>query len=417
MTTPAPSSTDGPFARRDPSFDEPQFLARAESVVPLVLRARSEQRPDLARTVVDDDMFARLRGEAAQGRTVTDGVRIRGAELVHASTDDATDTVAVRFRFEGVCYQASADGRPVGGHSADPRQWAEDWWFRRPAGSRTTGGDLALDHCQGCGAVLEPDEAGRCVACGRVISGDPSGWMLSRVADATVDEPAAPAVIVHRSRSGVAVFAVLLVVAVVAAAIFAITRTVTDSVSSVTDAVTGGSTGLSFDLGNPQGSTSTASTPTTYVTPVGNAAIKAPVNDVARALGDVQAVAGRPATAVSAIHLYEDGRIIVEMQAPDDPGSVDNFTWRAGDVTSAQGRSSVQPDAFFDATAVDVSNLESLANTALGATGIPDGIIDHPYLLRISMGLRWYIPVQSTARAGNAKTYRVAPDGSGAEVF
>ena len=64
MTTPAPpSGTDGPFARRDPSFDEPQFLARAESVVPLVLRARSEQRPDLARTVVDDDMYARLRAE------------------------------------------------------------------------------------------------------------------------------------------------------------------------------------------------------------------------------------------------------------------------------------------------------------------------------------------------------------------
>lgn len=383
--------------------------------MPLVLRARREQRPDLARTVVDDDMFARLRAETAQGRTVTDGVRIRGAELVHASTDDATDTVAVRFRFDGVCYQASGDGRPVGGQSADARTWAEDWWFRRPAGSRTTGGDVALDHCQGCGSVLEPDEAGRCLACGRTISGDPSGWMLSRVADATVDEPAAPAVVVHRSRSGFAAFAVLMVVAVVAAAIFAITRTVNDSVSAVTDSITDPTTGLSIpDFGDPGSGTST---PTTYVTPVGNAAIQAPVNDVARALGDIQTAAGRPATAVSAIHLYEDGRIVVEMQAPDDPGSVDNFTWRAGDVTSAQGRSSVQSEAFFDATSVDVSNLEALANTALGATGIPDGVIDHPYLLKITTGLRWYIPVQSTARAGNSKTYRVAPDGTGADVF
>lgn len=415
----APPGTGGPFARRDPSFDIPQFLARAESVVPLVLRARSEQRPDLARTVVDDDMLARLRAETVHGRdTVLQGVRVRGAELVHASTDDVTDTVAVRFRFEGICYQASADGRPVRGQSADPRHWVEDWWFRRPAGSKTAAGAVELDHCQGCGSVLEPDAAGRCVACGRAVSGDPSGWMLSRVADAA-DEPVVPTVVVHRTRGRlVGLVLTLLVVGMIGAAVVAVTRTVSDSVSEVTDAVTSGSTGGSIpglgDLGEVTGG---GSPPTSYVTPVGNAAIQAPVNDVGRAIADIQATAGRPATAVSAIHLYQDGRIVVEMQAPDDLRRVDNYTWQAGEVTSAQGRSSVQADTFFDATAVDVSNLEALCNTALGATGVPDGIVDHPYLLGIVGQLRWYIPVQSASRPGSTKTYRVAPDGSGAEVF
>jgi len=46
----------------DPAFDQTAFLSRAEAVLALVLRARSEGHADQARAVVSQDMAMRLSG-------------------------------------------------------------------------------------------------------------------------------------------------------------------------------------------------------------------------------------------------------------------------------------------------------------------------------------------------------------------
>ena len=244
--------------RRDPAFDTTRFLARAEAVLALVMRARAEGRPDQARAVVSDDMALRLQTElegqrAAGRRHVHQGVRVRSAEIAEVASDDRWDTVAVRFALEGAAYEAEAEGDAVAGADRGRRRWAEVWWFQRQAGATTSRDDDAL---------------------------------------------------------------------------------------------------------------------------------------------------------------------IFDVQAVDDPKGEDSWVWKGGTVTGPeQGASGVDPGKLYPLAGLDLSNLARLCDAALGATGIPDGVIESPYLLKINRGLTWYIPVQSESRSSNRKTYWAAPDGSKPHVF
>jgi len=77
----------------------------------------------------------------------------------------------------------------------------------------------------------------------------------------------------------------------------------------------------------------------------------------------------------------------------------------------------VDPSRVYPVAGLNLSNLARLCDAAIGATGIADGVVDSPYLLKIGTGLRWYIPVQNQSRGSSNKTYRVAPDGAKPEVF
>ncbi|HEV8116579.1 MAG TPA: TIM44-like domain-containing protein, partial [Acidimicrobiales bacterium] len=152
----------------DPGFDQTAFLSRAEAVLALVLRARSEGRPEQARAVVGDDMALRLSAEldglrAAGRRQVHEGVRVRSASVVQAGSDGSWDTIAVRFALQGVAYEATPDGKPVPGADDGKRSWSEVWWFQRQADATTTAGPAApLDRCPGCGAPIAATADGGC---------------------------------------------------------------------------------------------------------------------------------------------------------------------------------------------------------------------------------------------------------------
>ena len=418
--------------RRDPAFDQTRFLARAEAVLGLVLRACAEGRPEQARAVVSRDMALRLQTEAdgrpaAGRRQVHDGVRVRAAEVVEAAADEQRDTVAVRFTLEGATYEATVDGAPVAG--GEPRRWAEVWWFQRQAGATTSpADDAALDCCPGCGAPVAPTSDGECAYCQHPLA-DPLAWVLTRVSEAPARPPATfpggttespePPVAHAASRAartvGVLALVVVLVVIMggVGVGVLVASRTtkqVTDAFSSTPSAPASGSV-------RAEVTTPPAPTTTGFVTSVANPKVRAPVNDVGAAAAAVQARAGRPLL-LNDIHLYADGRIIFEVQAVDDPKGADNWVWKGGTVSGPeQSTIGVDPSRLFPLAGLDLSNLARLCDAALGATGIPDGVIESPYLLKITAGLRWYIPVQSEARATTRKTYRVAPDGTRPEVF
>jgi len=82
-----------------------------------------------------------------------------------------------------------------------------------------------------------------------------------------------------------------------------------------------------------------------------------------------------------------------------------------------QGLIGADPSRLYPVAGIDLSTLARLCDAALGATGIVDGVVESPYLLKIGTGLRWYVPVQSLSRRSTSKTYRVAPDGTKPEVF
>jgi hypothetical protein len=176
--------------------------------------------------------------------------------------------------------------------------------------------------------------------------------------------------------------------------------------------------GVTVPAGLIPGATPTSPPSTGFVTPVANPKVRAPVNDLAAAAAAVQAKAGRPLM-LSDIHLYPDGRIVFEVQALDDPKGADSFTWKGGTVTGPEQSIIGINDLskLYPLAGLDLSNLAKLCDAALGAVGIPDGVIESPYLLKIQRGLTWYIPVQSESRSSTRKTYWVAPDGSKPAVF
>ena len=422
--------------QRDPAFDQTRFLSRAEAVLALVHRARAEGRIEQTLPVVSDDMALRLRTEmegrrSAGRRQVDEGLRVRSAQITEATADDRLDTIAVRFSLEGASYEADSDGKPVPGFTKDRRKWDEVWWFQRRAGTTTTAADDApLDRCPGCGAPLAPTAEGRCAYCQHKLTSS-SAWALTRISEPPTAAPvmgysaitfdATPVTRAARTV-GVVITLVVLVVVVggVAAGIVAASRAtkeVSNAFTSATEQTIPGFTlppGVTFPGG---ATTPTAPTTTGFVTPVANPRVRAPVNDVAAAAAAVQAKAGRPLMA-SSVHLYPDGRIVFEVQAADDPTGGDNWTWKGGQVTGPeQALIGVKATELYPLAGLDLSSLTRLCDAAIPATGIADGIIDSPYLLRLNTGLRWYIPVQSESRSSTRKTYQVGPDGSKPIVF
>jgi len=413
----------------DPGFDQTAFLSRAEAVLALVLRARAEGHPEQARAVVRDDMALRLSAEldglrAAGRRQVHEGVRVRSASIVHAGGDGSWDTIAVRFALNGTAYEATADGQPVPGAETGKRSWSEVWWFQRQADATTTTGPAApLDRCPGCGAPIAATADGGCAYCHRRLA-SPRTWVLTRVTEA---DPTPQEILTSFDATGAArtagrviglVVLLFVIGGVITAAVFIslTTRTVKEAFTQPEITLPRGITlppGVTVPRGAPQATTTSIG----FLTPVANPRVQAPVNDVGAAVTAVTNKVGRPLMA-SSIHLYPDGRIIFELQAADDPKGVDSWVWKAGTVTGPkQGAIGVDPARLYPVAGLDVSNLARLCDAALGATGIADGVIDSPYLLKIGTGLRWYIPVRSTSRASTQKTYRVAPDATKPEIF
>lgn len=351
-------------------------------------------------------------------------MRVRSSEVVQAGSDGRWDTVAVLFALEGAAYEADMAGRPVSGANRAKRSWSEVWCFQRQADA-TTGAapDLPLDCCPGCGAPTTPTADGACTYCQRTLA-SPRSWVLTRITEAnpTPEEVLSTFTVeatgAARSAGRIIALTFVLVVvgAVVAGVVFAMGAT-----KSVREAFTQPTDTLSTEITLPPGVTlprgPAQTTSTGFITPVANPRVQAPVNDVTAAAAAVLAKVGRPLMA-SQIHLYPDGRILFELQAADDPRGVDNWVWKAGTVTGPeQGIIGVDPARVYPVAGLDLTNLARLCDAAIGATGIADGTVDSPYLLKIGTGLRWYIPVKSTSRASNQKTYRVAPDGTKPEVF
>ena len=406
--------------RRDPAFDTTRFLARAEAVLALVMRARSEGRPDQARAVVSDDMALRLRTElegqrAAGRRQVHEGVRVRSAEIAEMASDDHWDTVAVRFVLEGAAYEADAEGGAVAGADGERRRWAEVWWFQRQAGATTSQADDApVDRCRGCGAPVAPTSSGECAYCQHQLA-SPTAWVLARVTEA-----AAPSVTFSAGTIGAGagadpgptragrvvgvgvILVVVVMLVVVGAGIVIASRTAEEAIDTFDRSGEVQTPGLSLPPGVtlPAGVSIPGAAPgappsTGFLTPVANPRVRAPVNDVVAAAAAVQAKAGRPLM-LSSVYLYPDGRIIFDVQAVDDPRGEDSWVWKGGTVTGPeQGASGVDPAKLYPLAGLDLSNLARLCDAALGATGIPDGVIESLYLLKINRGLTWYIPVQS----------------------
>jgi len=144
----------------DPAFDEAVLLQRARALWSLVLRARTEHRPELCAGAVDGGLLGQL--VAASGEAVT----LREATISAATAGPSLESVTVRFGVDG----------------ASPKEgsWEEDWVFQRSATATTAAGDAAHPgHCPTCGAPLQLDASGSCAYCHATVVAATAGWVLA----------------------------------------------------------------------------------------------------------------------------------------------------------------------------------------------------------------------------------------------
>jgi hypothetical protein len=153
----------------DPTFDEGAVVDQARSLWTLMGREQAEQRTDLLRGAISDDLLAWL--------PATEGLVLRDAAVSAVEAGGDLDAVTVRLlveRTQGLVLAAL--DHLVGGHEAPI--WEEDWVFQRSAGATTPVGSAEAGRCPTCGAPLRRDAAGSCAYCHATVLAAP-GWVLT----------------------------------------------------------------------------------------------------------------------------------------------------------------------------------------------------------------------------------------------
>jgi len=363
--------------------------------------------------VVSEDMAMRLRAEVeglwATHPRIPRGVRVRAAEIVEAASDDRWDTIAVRFTLDGDRDDGASDGFKVVDATEQPWRWDQVWWFQRAAGAKTPSNDTPLDRCPWCGAPVEPMPGGECAYCQRQL-GRPSTWVLTRTVDVEPDYSFSNVTIIPDSARATVGPSAGMVRGVIALVV------ILSVVPIVVSARRAGQADREIPSFNVP--SSFRAHPGTLIPGANLWVVLAPVDYLpAAAAAAVVERAGRPLV-VAAIQLHPDGRIAFEVQAVNDPTAVDSWLWKDGKVTGPEpGLIPVDPTRLYPLTGVDLTSLARLCDAALRATGVAGGVVQRPYLVKVGADLRWHIPVESLSSRSASKTYRVAPDGTGAEVL
>jgi len=173
----------------DPGFNEADFLSDVNRAFFTIQQAWTERRPEISRQVMHDGIWQQHQFQIQQYLTankanVLENLAIQNTRLVAADSDDAFDTIVVRFFASCADYDIdlSDDKHKVTRGSKRIEPWAEDWVFQRSAKAVTkpNGGTMAKK-CPNCGAPLDLDLAGICKYCRAPVMSGEFDWVLTRI--------------------------------------------------------------------------------------------------------------------------------------------------------------------------------------------------------------------------------------------
>jgi predicted lipid-binding transport protein (Tim44 family) len=171
----------------DPDFDRDTFIASCERAFFTVQEAWTEQKPEMSRQVMADGIWQQHRVqiegyERAGKRNVLEDLSVGAATIIGASSDQAKDTITIRFLAACADYDIDVKSgkRLRGNKSVD--QWSEDWVFQRSSSATTkTDGGTMQQRCPNCGAPLDLDLAGVCHYCKAPVMSGSYDWVLARI--------------------------------------------------------------------------------------------------------------------------------------------------------------------------------------------------------------------------------------------
>jgi predicted lipid-binding transport protein (Tim44 family) len=174
---------------RDPGFNEADFLSDCNRAFFTIQQAWTERRPDISRQVMHDGIWQQHKFQIDQylsmnKQNVLENLAIQNTRTVSAHTDEAFDTMVVRFFASCADYDIdlSSDKHKVVKGDKSIADWAEDWVFQRSSRATTkpNGGTMAKK-CPNCGAPLDLDLAGICKYCKAPVMSGEFDWVLTRI--------------------------------------------------------------------------------------------------------------------------------------------------------------------------------------------------------------------------------------------
>ncbi|MDI9570625.1 MAG: Tim44 domain-containing protein [Pseudomonadota bacterium] len=124
----------------DPQFDEAAFRELCTDNFFNIQGAWANRDMASARSLLTDEMFRILQGEADQMRrdgkiNKLENIAVRGVEIAEAWQEEGRDYITVRFLANLLDYTVSERGDLLGGSKTDPVKFEEYWTFVRPVGN------------------------------------------------------------------------------------------------------------------------------------------------------------------------------------------------------------------------------------------------------------------------------------------
>ena len=174
---------------RDPGFNEADFLSDVNRAFFTIQQAWTERRPDISRQVMHDGIWQQHKFQIDQylsmnKQNILENLAIQNTRSVAVHTDEAFDTIVVRFFASCADYDIdlSNDKRKIVKGDKTIADWAEDWVFQRSSRATTkpNGGTMAKK-CPNCGAPLDLDLAGICKYCKAPVMSGEFDWVLTRI--------------------------------------------------------------------------------------------------------------------------------------------------------------------------------------------------------------------------------------------
>jgi predicted lipid-binding transport protein (Tim44 family) len=175
--------------QHDPGFDEADFLSDTNRAFFTIQQAWTERKPEISRQVMHDGIWQQHKFQIDQylsmnKQNILENLAIQNTRTVSVHTDEAFDTIMVRFFASCADYDIdlSNDKHKVIKGDKSIQDWAEDWVFQRKSSAVTkpNGGTMAKK-CPNCGAPLDLDLAGVCKYCRAPVMSGEFDWVLTRI--------------------------------------------------------------------------------------------------------------------------------------------------------------------------------------------------------------------------------------------
>lgn len=175
--------------QHDPQFNEADFLSDSNRAFFTIQQAWTERKPEISRQVMHDGIWQQHKFQidqylSANKQNVLENLAIQNTRVVAAHTDEAFDTIMVRFFASCADYDIdlSNDKHKVIRGDRSIADWAEDWVFQRKSSAVTkpNGGTMSKK-CPNCGAPLDLDLAGVCKYCRAPVMSGEFDWVLTRI--------------------------------------------------------------------------------------------------------------------------------------------------------------------------------------------------------------------------------------------